>query len=120
MSNEHYMCCACGVERPIIAGRKESSTIDGDCWSLELGCGHMAHPMTMDPAEALLLQRALRDVAYLAKREAIAKIIYPEWFEEVRDGRHLLDNYPGQYVGYRQRARDKADAILRVMSDMHD
>lgn len=52
-------------------------------------------------------------------RNAMAKIIAPEWFEgEVCDGRHLLDDYPGQYANHQATARAKADEIFGLLRAM--
>lgn len=50
-------------------------------------------------------------------RNAVAKIIAPEWFGEA-NGRHVLDNYPDQHVKYQEAARAKADEIFGLLTAM--
>ena len=44
--------------------------------------------------------------------EGMARIISPDWFGPCPEA---LDNYPDQHLGYQQRAREKAYAVLAIV-----
>ncbi|ALC11231.1 hypothetical protein [Sphingopyxis sp. 113P3] len=48
--------------------------------------------------------------------EAIARAIDPDWFGEV-DGKHPLDNFPGQHRVYQDAARTNAQAALTAITE---
>lgn len=48
-------------------------------------------------------------------RDAIAQIISPEWFGD-QNGKHVLDNYPGQHKVHQERARAKAIDIIDFLA----
>ena len=48
--------------------------------------------------------------------EAVARRLSPEWFTPIAsNGRHLLDNYPGQHLAYRQQARERAVNLIAMI-----
>lgn len=46
--------------------------------------------------------------------ETIARAIEPDWFGEV-EGKHILDNYPGQHKSKQEAAKLKAAAVLTAL-----
>jgi hypothetical protein len=47
-------------------------------------------------------------------RNAVAKIIAPEWFPD-RGGKSILENYPGQTDKYQEAAKAKSDDIFGLL-----